>query len=72
MARRQQQAKGDSATHAGASHDQTNVRPRQRGRGCPTASAVKVRRMTQEEERQLEAVLDLFLHEIVREHFERQ
>jgi hypothetical protein len=31
-----------------------------------------VRRMTQEEERQLEAVLDLFLREVVREHFDRQ
>lgn len=38
----------------------------------PFAMAVAIRRQTPEEERQLEAVLDLFLMQIVHEQFERQ
>jgi hypothetical protein len=43
-----------------------------RTKGQPALAAVSVRRMTQEEERQLDAVLDLFLREIVREQLDRQ
>jgi hypothetical protein len=43
-----------------------------RMQGQPALAAVSVRRMTQEEERQLDAVLDLFLREIVREQLDRQ
>ncbi len=46
---------------------------RRRGDGRkPVAVAVSVRRQTPEEERQMEAVIDLFLAETVRQHFERQ
>ncbi len=43
-----------------------------RGSRQPVAAAVSVRRQTPEEERQMEAVIDLFLSETVRQHFERQ
>ncbi len=43
-----------------------------RGSRQPVAVAVSVRRQTPEEERQMEAVIDLFLSETVRQHFERQ
>ena len=46
-------------------------RPRRDGRK-PVVAAVSVRRQTPEEEREMEAVIDLFLAEIVRQHFERQ
>lgn len=61
-----------SSTAADAPRDQTVARSHFSRKQCPIASAVSVRRMTQEEERQLDAVLDLFLAEMVRQHFERQ
>src|SRR5437762_656569 len=57
---------------ADAPRDQKVARPHRNRNQCPVVSAVSVRRMTQEEERQLDAVLDLFLREIVREHLDRQ
>ncbi len=46
-------------------------RPRRDGRE-PVAVGVSARRQTPEEERQMEAVIYLFLAETVRQHFERQ
>jgi hypothetical protein len=71
MARKKKQARDITAV-VEASRVQKDARPQRSSGQCPFASAVKVRRMTQEEERQLEAVLDLFLMKIVQEHFERQ
>lgn len=71
MARMKKKAQGITA-ETDASRDQTVARPHRSRSRCPVASAVAVRRMTQEEERQLDAALDLFLREIVREHLDRQ
>lgn len=70
-ARKKKQAR-ETPIAAIASQDQTVPRPRLGTRSDPVAAAVKVRRLTQEDERRLEAVLDLFLMELVHEHFERQ
>jgi len=54
-----------------ASRIKADARPHPLPRQYPIVSAVKIRRMTQEEERQLEAAIDLFLMTTVHEHFER-
>jgi hypothetical protein len=73
MARKKTSATGQKAAAAVDPRFQTKS---SRQRCCdgkvPHAAAVSVRRLTQEEERQLEAVLDHFLMKIVHEHFERQ
>lgn len=71
MPRKNKQAHGKPIV-AAASHAESGSRPRRSNGQCPIAAAVKVRRMTQEDERQLEAVLDRFLMQIVHEHFERE
>lgn len=71
MARKKKTAHGTVAA-ADAPRDQTVARPHRSRSQCPNASAVSVRRMTQEEERHLDAVLDLFLRQIVAEHLDRQ
>ena len=71
MARKKKQAQGVPLA-AAASHAQRGARPQRSEGKFPLAAAVSVRRITQEDERQLETVLDLFLMQIVHEHFERQ
>jgi hypothetical protein len=71
MARKKNVAQGIAAA-ADAPRDQTVASPHRSRSQCPIASAVNLRRMTPEEERQLDAVLDLFLREIAREHLDRQ
>jgi hypothetical protein len=71
LARKKKQAKGISIA-AAASQVQKDQRPRRCDRSYPIAAAVEVRRLTQEDERRLEALLDLFLMQMVHEHFERQ
>lgn len=71
MARKRKIAQGASAV-ADAPRHQMSARPHRSGSQRPIASAVSVRRMTQEDERQLDAVIDLFLAELVRQHFDRQ
>lgn len=71
MARKKKTARVVAAA-ADAPRGQKVARPYRSQQQCPIASAVSVRRMTQEEERQLDAALDLFLREIVREHLDRQ
>ena len=71
MAGSKKAAKG-LVSAADTPRDQTVALPHRNRKQCPVASAVSVRRMTQEDERQLDAVLDLFLAEMVRQHFERQ
>ncbi len=71
MARKTTSDNGREAAADGPRLQTEASRPRRDGRK-PVAVAVAVRRQTPEEERQMEAVIDLFLAETVRQHFERQ
>ncbi len=71
MARKTTSANGREAAADGPRLQTEANRPRRDGRR-PVAVAVSVRRQTHEEQRQMEAVIDLFLAETVRQHFERQ
>ncbi len=71
MARKKTSDNGRKTAADGPRLQTEASRPRRDGRK-PVAVAVSVRRQTPEEERQMEAVIDLFLAETVRQHFERQ
>ena len=71
MARKTTSDNGRKAVADGPRLQTEASRPRGDGRK-PVAVAVSVRRQTPEEERQMEAVIDLFLAETVRQYFERQ
>ena len=71
MARKTTSCSGHDAAADGPRLQAESSRPRRDDRK-PVAVAVSVRRQTPEEERQMEAVIDLFLAETVRQHFERQ
>ncbi len=71
MARKTISDNGRDAAADGPRLQMESSRSRRDGRK-PAAVAVSVRRQTPEEERQMEAVIDLFLAETVRQHFERQ
>ncbi len=71
MARKTTSGNGREAVADGPRLQTESSRLRRDGRK-PVAVAVSVRRQTPEKERQMEAVIDLFLSETVRQHFERQ
>ncbi len=71
MARKTTSDNGREAAADGPRLQKEASRRRRDGRK-PVAAAVSVRRQTPEEERQMEAGIDLFLSETVRQHFERQ
>ena len=71
MARKTTADNGRKAAVDGPRLQTESSRHRRDGRK-PVAVLVSVRRQTPEEERQMEAILDLFLAETVRQHFERQ